>query len=54
MNAFNQHPDQDFRVRDLHELLGMPTDDPALNPPAVASDPSPAKASSLNPDKAST
>ncbi|MEV7239598.1 hypothetical protein AB0N06_38890 [Streptomyces sp. NPDC051020] len=31
VNAFNQHPDQEFRVRDLHELLGMPTDDPALN-----------------------
>lgn len=31
LNAFNQHPDQAFRVRDLHELLGMPTDDPALN-----------------------
>jgi hypothetical protein len=31
VNAFNEHPDQDFRVRDLHEILGMPTDDPALN-----------------------
>ncbi|MFE7313578.1 hypothetical protein ACFU7T_10790 [Streptomyces sp. NPDC057555] len=31
VNAFNQHPDQAFRVRDLHELLGMPTDDPAMN-----------------------
>jgi hypothetical protein len=31
MNAFNQHPDQAFRVRELHELLGMPTDDPAMN-----------------------
>ncbi|MGE7439492.1 MULTISPECIES: hypothetical protein [Kitasatospora] len=31
MNAFNQHPDQTFRLRDLHELLGLPTDDPALN-----------------------
>ncbi|OAH10216.1 hypothetical protein [Streptomyces jeddahensis] len=31
LNAFNQHPDQTFRVRDLHELLGMPTDDPAMN-----------------------
>ncbi|MFC5957430.1 hypothetical protein ACFP51_24080 [Streptomyces pratens] len=29
LNAFNEHPDQAFRVRDLHELLGMPTDDPA-------------------------
>ncbi|MER5667882.1 hypothetical protein [Streptomyces mirabilis] len=31
LNAFNTHPDQAFRVRDLHELLGMPTDDPAMN-----------------------
>ncbi|MGW0771423.1 hypothetical protein [Streptomyces sp. NPDC002676] len=31
VNAFNQHPDREFRVRDLHELLGMPTGDPALN-----------------------
>ncbi|MFB7556585.1 hypothetical protein [Streptomyces brevispora] len=31
VNAFNQHPDQTFRVRELHELLGMPTGDPAVN-----------------------
>ncbi|WP_328405501.1 hypothetical protein OHS70_08955 [Streptomyces sp. NBC_00390] len=31
VNAFNTHPDQAFRVRELHELLGMPTDDPAMN-----------------------
>ncbi|MFE6757051.1 hypothetical protein ACFVDQ_26155 [Streptomyces sp. NPDC057684] len=31
VNAFNTHPDQAFRVRDLHELLGMRTDDPAMN-----------------------
>ena len=31
VNAFNQHPDQTFRVRELHELLGMSTDDPAIN-----------------------
>jgi hypothetical protein len=31
LDAFNQHPDQPFRVRELHELLGWPTDDPALN-----------------------
>ncbi|MER5348159.1 hypothetical protein ABT030_49585 [Streptomyces mirabilis] len=31
LNAFNTHPDQAFRVRDLHELLGMPTDAPAMN-----------------------
>ncbi|WP_327433107.1 hypothetical protein [Streptomyces sp. NBC_01236] len=31
VNAFNTHPDQAFRVRERHELLGMPTDDPAMN-----------------------
>ncbi|MBZ9641550.1 hypothetical protein [Streptomyces sp. PSKA30] len=31
LNSFNQHADQAFRVRELHELLGMPTDAPALN-----------------------
>ncbi|WP_326608282.1 hypothetical protein OG930_44180 [Streptomyces sp. NBC_01799] len=31
VNAFNTHPDQAFPVRDLHELLGMRTDDPAMN-----------------------
>ncbi|WP_254390540.1 hypothetical protein [Streptomyces sp. AC550_RSS872] len=31
VHAFNQHPDQAFRVRELHELLGMPTDAPAMN-----------------------
>ncbi|MFG2526243.1 hypothetical protein [Streptomyces sp. NPDC048527] len=31
VNAFNQHPGQAFRVRELHELLGMPADDPAMN-----------------------
>ncbi|WP_240653698.1 hypothetical protein [Streptomyces sp. AcE210] len=56
VNAFNTHPDQAFRVRELHELLGMPTDDPAMNvtSPAAASDASPVKASSLNPDAVST
>ncbi|MFG3371346.1 hypothetical protein ACGF0K_41415 [Streptomyces sp. NPDC048156] len=31
MNAFNQHPDQQFRARELHELLGMPTDEASVN-----------------------
>ena len=31
LNAFNTHPDQAFRVRDLHELLGMPTDEATVN-----------------------
>lgn len=31
LNAFTTHPDQALRVRDLHGLLGMPTDDPAMN-----------------------
>ncbi|MFD3480577.1 hypothetical protein [Streptomyces sp. NPDC058695] len=30
VHAFNQHPDQAFRVRELHELLGVPTDDPCM------------------------
>ncbi|MFF3468323.1 hypothetical protein [Streptomyces sp. NPDC002619] len=31
LNAFNQHPDQAFRGRELHDLLGLPTDDPCMN-----------------------
>ncbi|MEU5717282.1 hypothetical protein AB0G71_16100 [Streptomyces sp. NPDC020403] len=31
VNAFNQHPDQKFRARELHELLRMPTDEAAVN-----------------------
>ncbi|MEU0821992.1 hypothetical protein [Streptomyces mirabilis] len=31
VNAFNQHPDQEFRARELHELLDMPTDEAAVN-----------------------
>ncbi|MGP3685742.1 hypothetical protein ACTVZO_39480 [Streptomyces sp. IBSNAI002] len=31
VNTFNQHPDQVFRARDLHELLGMPTDEASVN-----------------------
>ncbi|MFF4189406.1 hypothetical protein ACFYZ9_40135 [Streptomyces sp. NPDC001691] len=31
VNAFNQHPDQEFRARELHELLDMPTDEPSVN-----------------------
>ncbi|NML51704.1 hypothetical protein HHL19_22350 [Streptomyces sp. R302] len=31
VNAFTQHPDQVFRVRELHELLSMPTDEPSVN-----------------------
>lgn len=31
VNAFNQHPDQTFRARELHELLGMPTDEASVN-----------------------
>ncbi|MFJ9843068.1 type IV toxin-antitoxin system AbiEi family antitoxin domain-containing protein [Kitasatospora sp. NPDC101155] len=29
--AFNEHPGRVFRVRDLHELLGLPTDEPSIN-----------------------
>ncbi|MEV7892564.1 hypothetical protein, partial [Streptomyces sp. NPDC088357] len=31
VNAFNQHPDQEFRARELHEHLGMPTDEASVN-----------------------
>jgi hypothetical protein len=31
VNAFNQHPDRAFRARELHELLGMPTDEATVN-----------------------
>ncbi|MEV6742303.1 type IV toxin-antitoxin system AbiEi family antitoxin domain-containing protein [Streptomyces sp. NPDC051104] len=31
VTAFNEHPGQVFRVRDLHELLGLPTDEPSIN-----------------------
>ncbi|MFJ9523480.1 hypothetical protein ACIRPK_35255 [Kitasatospora sp. NPDC101801] len=31
VTAFNEHPEQVFRVRDLHELLGLPTDEPSIN-----------------------
>ncbi|MBC3840597.1 hypothetical protein GXW82_10990 [Streptacidiphilus sp. 4-A2] len=31
VNAFNQHPSRAFRARELHELLGMPTDEASVN-----------------------
>lgn len=31
VNAFNQHPDREFRARELHELLDMPTDEASVN-----------------------
>ncbi|MEW1913786.1 type IV toxin-antitoxin system AbiEi family antitoxin domain-containing protein, partial [Kitasatospora sp. NPDC085895] len=31
VTAFNEHPRRVFRVRDLHELLGLPTDEPSIN-----------------------
>ncbi|MFD3676725.1 hypothetical protein [Streptomyces sp. NPDC058613] len=31
VDAFNQHPGQAFRARDLHELLNMPTDEASVN-----------------------
>ncbi|GAA2106869.1 hypothetical protein GCM10009759_45510 [Kitasatospora saccharophila] len=31
VTAFNEHPRRVFRVRELHELLGLPTDEPAIN-----------------------
>ncbi|MEY9997392.1 hypothetical protein ABIE67_009511 [Streptomyces sp. V4I8] len=31
VNAFNEHPGRAFRARELHELLGMPTHEAAVN-----------------------
>ncbi|WP_420082737.1 hypothetical protein ACN6AT_36285 (plasmid) [Streptomyces sp. JL4002] len=31
VDAFNHHPDQAFRARELHELLDMPTDEASVN-----------------------
>lgn len=31
VNTFNQHPDQEFRARELHEHLGIPTDEASVN-----------------------
>ena len=31
VTAFNQHPGQEFRARELHELLGTPTDEASVN-----------------------
>lgn len=31
VSAFKQHPDREFRARELHELLGMPTDEAPAN-----------------------
>jgi len=54
VTVFNEHPGQVFRVRDLHEHLGLPTDEPSINVPAPAWDDSSAKDSSNNPDAAAT
>ncbi|MGW4694505.1 hypothetical protein ACWEO1_19225 [Kitasatospora cineracea] len=31
VTAFNEHPRQVLRVRELYELLGLPTDEPSIN-----------------------
>ena len=31
VTAFNEHPHKVFRVRDLHEHLGLPIDEPSIN-----------------------
>lgn len=31
VTAFNEHSQKVFRVRDLHEHLGLPTDEPSIN-----------------------
>ncbi|MDK0523572.1 hypothetical protein [Streptomyces sp. ML-6] len=31
VTTFNEHPGKVFRVRDPHEHLGLPTDEPSIN-----------------------
>ncbi|MDT9683739.1 hypothetical protein RND61_16960 [Streptomyces sp. TRM76323] len=31
VTTFNDHPEKVFRVHDLHEHLGLPTDEPSIN-----------------------
>ncbi|MFI5572447.1 hypothetical protein ACIA6T_34985 [Streptomyces sp. NPDC051740] len=31
VTTFNDHPEKVFRVHDLHEHLGLPTDEPSVN-----------------------
>ncbi|PAX89929.1 hypothetical protein CLM85_21170, partial [Streptomyces albidoflavus] len=31
VTTFNEHPGKVFRVRDLHEHLSLPTDEPSIN-----------------------
>jgi len=31
VTAFNEHPEKAFGVRELHEHLGLPTDEPSNN-----------------------
>jgi len=31
VTTFNEHPGEVFRVRDLHEHLGLPTDEPSID-----------------------
>ncbi|MEU1036971.1 hypothetical protein ABZ402_52140 [Streptomyces mirabilis] len=31
VTTFNEHPGKVFHVRDLHEHLGLPTDEPSIN-----------------------
>lgn len=30
-SRLNEHPEKAFRVRELHEYLGLPTDEPSIN-----------------------
>ncbi|MFI6475319.1 hypothetical protein ACIBL5_34340 [Streptomyces sp. NPDC050516] len=54
VNAFNQHPDQEFRAHELHERLGMPTDEAAVNITRSRLGRLSARASSPSPDEAAT
>ena len=53
VNTINQHPNQKLPARELHELLGTPTNRPSTSPTATP-DTSPAKTSSPNPNETAT
>ncbi|MFD4532138.1 hypothetical protein ACFWNL_34145 [Kitasatospora sp. NPDC058397] len=54
MTAFNERLGRIFRVRDLHELLGLPVDEPSIDITAPAWDDSFVSNSSTNPGAAAT
>ncbi|MGW5480688.1 hypothetical protein [Streptomyces sp. NPDC004008] len=54
VTTFNEHPGKVIRVRDLHEHLDLPTDEPSSTSPAPAWDDSSARDSSPTPDATAT